>query len=74
MSEVNLEKKIKVGCVSAVLVDCINKKLFGEVLTIVDASSVNFESNKAIKSLISQAFSRASRQVMFELNNLQEVQ
>lgn len=74
MSEISLEKKVKIACVSAVLVDCINKKLFGEVMTIVDASSVNFESNKAIKSLISQAFSRVSRQVMFELNNLQEVE
>ena len=70
---VNLEKKVKVACIQSILVDCINKHLFGEIMTIVDASVSDAESRKAVKSLVSQSFTRISRQFMSELNNLQEV-
>lgn len=69
---IDLEKKVKIGCISAILVENINKKLIGEILTIVEASSSDIESRKAIKSLINQAFSRISNKIMLELNNLQE--
>jgi hypothetical protein len=70
--DVNYEKSLKLGCVSAILVENINRHLFGEVLTILDASISDPESRKASKSLVSQSFSRVSKRVMEELNNFKE--
>ena len=71
-NNMDLNKMVKLGCISAVLSDNINKKLIGEVLTIVDATACDVQSKKAIKSLISQSFSRISNKVMSDLVNLQE--
>lgn len=68
--EVNLENQVKLACVSAVLSDILSKKLYGEVLTIVDCSVNDLESRKAVKSLISQAFTRNTSRVLVELNKL----
>lgn len=65
-----LEKQVKLGCVSAVLEDEIKKRLFGEILTIVDASVYDLQSRKAVKSLISQSFTRVTSQVLNRLNSL----
>jgi hypothetical protein len=66
----DLEKEIKVGCLASILVDTINKKLFGEILTIIDASGKDAESKKAMKSLASQAFTRNTRQLVLNINAL----
>jgi len=70
MSEINLEKKLKLGCVKAVLTENINKKLFGRILTLMDASAKDVEQRKALRSLISRDFTEISNCVMSELNNL----
>ncbi len=71
-NRINLDKRVKIGCVRAILLEQLNKKLFGNVLTIVDASVSDLASRKAVKSLISQGFSQVSRNIEVELNNLQE--
>ena len=73
MLELNLEKVIKVGCIKSVLTDCLNKKLFGEMLTLVEAISPNQESSRATKSLVSQAFTRITGRIDSELNNLPDI-
>ena len=72
MNEINLEKKLKLGCISGILTENINKKLYGEILTIADSSISDPVSRKAVKSLISQAFTRITSRVMSELNNFRE--
>ena len=70
----DLEKEIKVGCVASILIDNINKKLFGEIMTIIDASGKDAESKKAMKSLTSQAFTRTTRQIVSNINDLPKKQ
>lgn len=70
IASLNLEKEIKVSCLASILVEQINKKLFGEIMTIVDASGKDAESKKAMKSLISQAFTRNTRQIVSSINEL----
>ena len=70
MENMNLEKLVKLACVSASLESNLNKRLFGEVLTIIDASYSDPQSKKAIKSLVSMSFSRVRDRVLSELNNL----
>jgi hypothetical protein len=70
VSGLDLEKEIKVGCLASILVDNINKKLFGEILTIIDAVGKDAESKKAIKSLVSNAFTRNTRQLVLNINAL----
>jgi hypothetical protein len=72
MMEDGLEKKIKYACISASVTEFINKRLFGEIMTIVDASVSDTQSRKATKSLVSQSFTRVTRQFLTELNNLKE--
>ena len=67
-----LERKLKYACVSAVIAELINKKLFGEIMTIVDVSVSDTQSRKAAKSLVSQSFTRVTKQFLTELNNLKE--
>ena len=55
ISGLDLEKEIRTSCLASVLIEQINKKLFGEVMTLIDASIRDVDSKKAIKSLISQA-------------------
>jgi hypothetical protein len=74
ISGLDLEKEIKVGCLASILVDNINKKLFGEIMTIVDASGKDAESKKAMKSLVSQAFTRSTRQIVSNINDLPKKQ
>jgi hypothetical protein len=74
ISGLDLEKEIKVGCLASILVDNINKKLFGEIMTIVDASGKDAESKKAMKSLVSQAFTRSTRQIVSSINDLPKKQ
>lgn len=69
-SVVNLENYIKLACVNAAVLDFINKKLYGEVLTIQDASVLDLNSKRAVKSLISQAFTRNTARLLVELNKL----
>lgn len=66
----NLEKEIRIGCVQSHFTESINKKLFGEVMTIVDASILDNSSKKAVKSLISQAFSRNTNVFFVELSKI----
>ena len=70
--EVNLEKRVKLGCVSAVQGDLINKKLYGQIFTIIDATVSDLQSRKAVKSLVSQAFTSCTRDVLFSLNEMKE--
>jgi predicted kinase len=70
----NLEKKVKIACVVSVLEECLRKRLFGEIMTIIDASISDPDSRKAVKSLSSQSFTRISKQILVELNNLKEVE
>jgi len=70
----DLEKEIKVGCLASILVDQVNKKLFGEIMTIIDASGKDAESKKAMKSLTSQAFTRTTRQIVSNINELPKKQ
>ena len=70
----DLEKEIKVGCLASILIEQINKKLFGEIMTIVDASGKDAESKKAMKSLVSQAFTRTTRQIVSNINELPKKQ
>jgi len=72
MNNINLEKLIKLACVSASLENNLNKRLFGEVFTVLDASALDSNSKKAVKSLISQAFTRTRNRIEFELNNLSD--
>ena len=74
LQNLDLEKEIKVGCLASILVDNINKKLFGEIMTIVDASGKDAESKKAMKSLVSQAFTRSTRQIVSSINDLPKKQ
>jgi hypothetical protein len=74
ISGLDLEKEIKVGCLASILIDNINKKLFGEIMTIVDASGKDAESKKAMKSLVSQAFTRSTRQIVSSINDLPKKQ
>ncbi len=66
----DLEKQVKLGCVNASLIENINRRLYGEILTICDASVANLQSLKAIKGLVSQAFTRHSRGFMEDLNRV----
>lgn len=70
ISGLDLEKEIKVGCLAPILIEQINKKLFGEIMTIVDASGKDAASTKAMKSLVSQAFTRTTRQIVLNINDL----
>ena len=70
--ETNLDKSIKLGCVKAALSEHLSKKLFGEVFTVIDASTINTDSRRAIKSLISQSFTRANNRIINDLENLSE--
>lgn len=70
----DLEKKIKTSCLASVLIGQINKKLFGEVMTLIDASIRDVDSKKAMKSLVSQAFTRCTRQIVLEINELPSVE
>jgi hypothetical protein len=72
LDSINLEKKVKLGCIHSVIVDNLNKKLYGEILTICDASAKDVESRKAMKSLVSQCFSRISRNIMLEIDKIKE--
>ena len=69
-SIIDLEKKIRLGCVSAILMENISKKLFGDILTVCDASSKDAESRKAVRSLVSQSFSRVLNKINRDLDNL----
>jgi len=68
--EINLENQVKLACVSAVLSDILSKKLFGECLTIIDASVLDSDSKRAVKSLISQAFTRNTSRILVDLEKL----
>jgi predicted metal-dependent enzyme (double-stranded beta helix superfamily) len=70
----DLEKEIKVGCLASILVEQLNKKLYGEVLTIIDAVGKDAASTKAIKALISQSFTRNTRQLVLNINALPKKQ
>jgi len=70
--EINLEKKVKLSCFSAAIAENIQKRLFGEVFTVLDASIADLSSRKAVKSLISQSFTRACNRIMSELNSIPE--
>ena len=70
--EESLNKLVKVSCVYAILTECLSKKLYGEVQTIIDASALDFESKKAVKSLISQAFTRSGNKIRTEIDKLPE--
>jgi len=69
-NNITLEKQVNLACVSAALSDVLSKKLYGEVLTIVDCSILDPDSKRAVKSLISQSFSRNISRVLIELNKL----
>jgi hypothetical protein len=66
----DLEKEIKVGCLASLIVEQVNKKLYGEVQTIIDAVGKDAASTRAIKSLVSNAFSRNTRQLVLNINAL----
>lgn len=70
LDSLDLDKDVKLGVVSAMLSESINKHLFGEILTIVDASSKDVESRKAIKSLVSQAFTRNTNSFLLGLDKI----
>lgn len=72
MVEIDLKKKLPLACFSATFTENINKRLFGEIFTIVEVAVSDLESRKSVKSLISQAFTRASNRIMSELNRLPE--
>ena len=69
-SNINLENQVKLACVNAALLDFINKKLYGEILTIADMSISDLQSRKAAKSFISQSFTRNTSRILVELNKL----
>ena len=69
-NNINLENQIKLSCVNAALSDFINKKLYGEILTIADMSISDLTSRKAAKSFISQSFTRNTSRVLVELYKL----
>lgn len=66
----DLDKKITVGCLVSIITEQINRRLFGEVMTLIDASCKDVESKRAIKSLISQSFTRNTRQIVSSINDL----
>lgn len=70
MSDSYIDKSVKLGIVFPILTEYVNKKLFGEILTIMDASISTIESRKAVRSLISQAFSRNTEQVRSKLDEI----
>jgi len=72
MENRDLNKFVKISCVYAILTECLSKKLYGEVLTIVDCSILDPDSKRAVKSLISQAFTRTNNKISSELEKLPE--
>lgn len=70
LQNLDLEKEIKVGCLASLIVEQVNKKLYGEVQTIIDAVGKDAASTRAIKSLVSNAFSRNTRQLVLNINAL----
>ena len=69
----DLDKEIKFGIISAFISEHFNRRLFGEIMAIVDASSKDLESRRAIKSLVSQAFTRHTRDLLSSLDNLEDI-
>jgi len=68
----DLDKKVNVSCLASIIIEQVNKKLFGEIMTLIEASSKDLESRKAMKSLTSQAFSRCTHQIVLSVNLLSE--
>lgn len=74
VESLELDKSLKLGIVSAFISENINRNLFGEIMAVVDASSKDVESRRAIKSLVSQAFTRHTRELLFGLNKLDNME
>ena len=70
MEKVVLDGESTRVIVKALISEWINRKLYGEALTILDASSKDVESRKAIRSLISQAFTRNTRQLVSSIDKI----
>jgi hypothetical protein len=68
--DVDLEKQVKLACVSAALVNNISKHLYGELMAICECSFSNEIQQKAVKSLVSQSFTRNVRRVLEDLNQV----
>lgn len=62
-----LEQNVKIACVKSSLIENINRKLYGEVQTVIDASFSDDVQRKAVKSLISSSFTRNTQNMISDL-------
>ena len=73
IDSLDLDKELKLGVILAFVSRHFNRRLFGEILTVIDASISDLESRRATKSLISQAFTRNTRELLLSLNKLEDI-